>query len=283
MCRRSKFIPISAVFDLIHPNDLDTFKASITDSAETFDEWFVEYRIIINGQEKWVTGHSIPERNSDGSTSWFGQLNDTTDEKQNRLKLERYQADLERAQRIGQLGYWQANLITGELFWSDMIYEIFGVNKQEFVPSIEAFNSVVHPDDLALVHASEEHAQITGVHDVVHRIVRPSGEVRWVHELADFNDNANNTMLVGTVRDITQQKTYEKDLERLSLTDELTGAYNRRYCHNRLEQLLGSAVKRGFPVALALLDIDFFKKVNDTYGHDIGDTVLKQFISYEKK
>lgn len=81
---------------------------------------------------------------------------------------------------------------------------------------------------------------------MVHRIVRPNGEIRWVHELADFNDNDKNTMLVGTVRDITQQKIYELDLERLSLTDELTGAYNRRYCYNRLDQLLGSAVKRGF-------------------------------------
>lgn len=203
----------------------------------------------------------------------------TPQKKKNRLKLERYQADLERAQRIGQLGYWQANLITGELFWSDMIYEIFGVHKREFEPSIEAFNSVVHPDDLALVHASEEQAKITGVHDVVHRIVRPNGEIRWVHELADFNDNDKNTMLVGTVRDITQQKIYELDLERLSLTDELTGAYNRRYCYNRLDQLLGSAVKRGFQWLWPCLISIFSKKVNDTYGHDIGDSVLKQFAT----
>ncbi|MCO4321126.1 PAS domain-containing protein [Aliidiomarina quisquiliarum] len=71
----------SVVFDLIHPNDLDSLKSSIIDSAETFDEWFVEYRIVVNGEEKWVTEHSIPERNSDGSTSWFGQLIDTTEEK----------------------------------------------------------------------------------------------------------------------------------------------------------------------------------------------------------
>lgn len=90
-------------------------------------------------------------------------------------------------------------------------------------------------------------------------------------------------MLVGTVRDITQQKTYEIELERLSLTDELTGAYNRRYCHNRLEQLFSSAIKRGASVALAVLDIDLFKDVNDTYGHDIGDEVLKKFANKIKE
>jgi len=166
------------IFDLIHTADINTLKASIADTAETFDEWFVEYRVIVDDKEKWVTGHAIPERNADGSISWFGQIVDSTVEKHNWLKIEQYQDDLERAQRVGQLGYWRANLITGELYWSEMIYEIFGVDKQEFKPSIEAFNNAVHPEDLALLRASEEQAKVTGIHDVVHRIIRPDGEIR---------------------------------------------------------------------------------------------------------
>lgn len=259
------------IFDVIHPADLNTLKSSITDSAETFDEWFVEYRVIVDGKEKWVTGHAIPERNADGSISWFGQIVDTTVEKQNRLRLEQYQADLERAQRVGQLGYWQANLETGAVYWSDMIDEFFGVTKGDYEPSVSAFKQAVHPDDLAEVELNEVKSKSTGVFDMVHRIIRADGEIRWVHELADFSDSAERKVMMGTMRDVTQQKKYEAELERLSLTDELTGAYNRRYCHNRLLQLFKAKKERGNSVALAVLDIDFFKTVNDTYGHDVGE------------
>lgn len=69
---------------------------------------------------------------------------------------------------------------------------------------------------------------------------------------------------------------YHRSME-LAVTDALTGLYNRRYMTNHLETLQKSAVQDYKPVSLLILDIDFFKKVNDTHGHDVGDAVLKQF------
>ncbi len=69
---------------------------------------------------------------------------------------------------------------------------------------------------------------------------------------------------------------YHRSME-LAVTDALTGLYNRRYMTNHLETLQNSAVQDHKPVSLLILDIDFFKKVNDTHGHDVGDEVLKQF------
>ncbi|BAF59908.1 MAG: diguanylate cyclase [Pelotomaculum sp.] len=67
-------------------------------------------------------------------------------------------------------------------------------------------------------------------------------------------------------------------LELLSITDPLTGAYNRRYIISQLEQELAVAARHGLPLSLIMIDIDHFKKVNDTHGHQVGDEVLKDVV-----
>src|SRR5215217_5096824 len=63
----------------------------------------------------------------------------------------------------------------------------------------------------------------------------------------------------------------------MSITDALTGLHNRRYMEGHLETLAEQASSRGRPLALMILDIDFFKSIHDTYGHDAGDDVLREF------
>lgn len=63
----------------------------------------------------------------------------------------------------------------------------------------------------------------------------------------------------------------------LAVTDGLTGLHNRRYMEMHLQSLIDQAVSRGRPLSALVVDIDFFKKVNDTYGHDAGDDVLREF------
>lgn len=181
---------------------------------------------------------------------------------------------LQRIQQIARMGYWRASLKANELFWSEVVYGIFGVNPDTFTPCIRAFKVMVHPDDLESVEASMRRAQETGSHDVEHRIVRPDGEVRWVHELADYVPEGDEQILIGTVRDITEQKRLELRLRQLSRTDELTGLFNRRYFMQRLLQELARYRRYGRPTSVVLFDYDHFKRINDTHGHPAGDQVL---------
>jgi two-component system cell cycle response regulator len=71
---------------------------------------------------------------------------------------------------------------------------------------------------------------------------------------------------------------YHRSME-LAVTDSLTGLYNRRYMSNHLDALLQRAKLDYKPVSVLIMDIDFFKNVNDTYGHDVGDDVIKGFAS----
>ncbi|NIC04790.1 GGDEF domain-containing protein [Billgrantia bachuensis] len=191
-----------------------------------------------------------------------------------REEIARLNRTLHRIQCIARLGYWKASLKANELFWSEAIYDIFGVDPSTFTPSIRAFKAMVHPEDLESVEASMWRAQETGSHDVEHRIVRPDGEVRWVHELADYMPEGDEQILIGTVRDITEQKRLELRLRQLSRTDELTALFNRRYFMQRLVQELARYRRYGRSTAVVLFDFDHFKRINDTHGHSAGDQAL---------
>jgi len=80
--------------------------------------------------------------------------------------------------------------------------------------------------------------------------------------------------LLSSVRDITERKKVEKELQRLSFLDGLTGIANRRYFDEYLEKELKQAVRNGIPLSLIMCDIDYFKAYNDNYGHQAGDKCL---------
>ncbi len=95
----------------------------------------------------------------------------------------------------------------------------------------------------------------------------------------------NNELIVRTRTQVLRKQyqdrlrhNYHRSME-LAVTDGLTGLYNRRYMANHLDTLLQKARQEFKPVSVLIMDIDFFKNVNDTYGHDVGDDVLKAFSS----
>jgi two-component system cell cycle response regulator len=90
--------------------------------------------------------------------------------------------------------------------------------------------------------------------------------------------------LIARVRTQLRKKRYADRLRHnvqlsleMAITDQLTGLHNRRYMSRHLDTLIASALKSGRPLAFLIFDIDHFKTVNDTHGHDIGDEVLREF------
>ncbi|TNE76577.1 MAG: diguanylate cyclase [Gammaproteobacteria bacterium] len=90
-----------------------------------------------------------------------------------------------------------------------------------------------------------------------------------------YDEQGELIAVVETVRDITEQKKAQSTLEVMAITDELTGLYNRRHFNEHLNQEWQRGIRSGEPLALILLDIDYFKQYNDHYGHIAGDECLK--------
>ncbi|WP_423187314.1 PAS domain-containing protein [Alishewanella sp. d11] len=204
----------SSVFAKIHPDDLVGLADSINVSAKHLSLWQHQYRVIQqNGSPAWMAGRATPEAMPDGSTLWHGYIEDITTSKLHYLELERVNSELklsqqrlEMASETALIGFWQASLVTGELWWSPVIYQIFGFD-ENVMPSVALFKSTLHPQDRQLVAESEQRALETGLHNVVHRIIRPDGTIRWVHELARLLplDEYPEQTLVGSVQDVTER------------------------------------------------------------------------------
>ncbi|TFG28922.1 PAS domain S-box protein [Candidatus Thorarchaeota archaeon] len=127
-------------------------------------------------------------------------------------KLRLSEARLAEAQRISHSGSWVWEIRENREIWSDEIYRIFGLEPQEFQATYEAFLQSVHPED----RESVEEAVKSAIHDrtpyrIDHRIVRPDGSVRYVHEEGEvtFDDDGTAIQMIGTIQDITAQKNQE--------------------------------------------------------------------------
>ncbi|OHE03825.1 MAG: hypothetical protein A3G74_01195, partial [Sulfurimonas sp. RIFCSPLOWO2_12_FULL_34_6] len=97
------------------------------------------------------------------------------------------------------------------------------------------------------------------------------------------NDDDEITAFISTGKDITQRIEMEKNLEKLATTDKLTGIYNRHKFEEIFNLELNRVLRYESPLTLIMFDIDYFKKVNDTYGHDTGDYVLKEIVNIVKE
>ncbi len=127
--------------------------------------------------------------------------------------LERSENSLKQAQRIAHIGNWDWNIVNNELFWSDEIYRIFGIEPQKFDATYDAFLNMVHPDDRSYVQKSVNGAvNEQKPYNIEHRIILPDGKIRFVHEQAVviFDENNQAIQMVGTIHDITERSERSK-------------------------------------------------------------------------
>jgi len=163
-------------------------------------------------------------------------------------------------------------------FLSEKTLDFYGVSAEDGVRDPERIFNMIHPDDLAMVHESINESARTLEEWVCEYRVVVNDRVSWVRGVARPEQDPDGTICWhGMVTNIDRQKTLELELEQLSITDELTGLYNRRYMLRKLDESVAESKRYGDTFSLVSLDIDFFKAINDAYGHPTGDAVLRGF------
>jgi signal transduction histidine kinase len=132
-------------------------------------------------------------------------------------QLEEAQRKLIESQRIGRIGNWELDLRSGELWWSDQVFELFGIAPQSFGGDLHSFESRVHPGDRHLLKPARDRALIGGVMQIEYRIVKPDGSIAWMFEVGDTRRDAVGEPIWygGMVQDITQRKLAEIENARL--------------------------------------------------------------------
>jgi diguanylate cyclase (GGDEF)-like protein/PAS domain S-box-containing protein len=194
------------------------------------------------------------------------------------LALQTSQERLANAQEIAHLGNWALDLRTGEFDCSDEIFRIFGFDPREAGRSAADLLNRLHPNDREVVRESIElHFAEGRAFDIDHRVILSDESERTVHtEGRRILDDAGEAIwFEGTAQDITERKHAEEEIRHLAFHDSLTGLANRRLLRELLIQAVQRAERKKQPFGLLYLDIDNFKRINDTLGHPAGDLYLQ--------
>jgi PAS domain S-box-containing protein len=199
----------------IHPDDAARVFAAVQAHFDGKTPAFAEeYRILCkDGSLKWISDRGVARRDADGRViRMAGSENDISERKRIEQVLRDSQADLNRAQSVGQIGSWRLNIGTGELHWSDENYRIFGIAVGTPL-SYQSFLAVVHPDDRDYVDRMWTSALGGMPYDIEHRLL-VDDTVKWVRERAEleFDEQSNLLGGFGTTQDITGLKQAEQAL-----------------------------------------------------------------------
>ncbi len=227
---------LDLVFDRVHPEDRDRLQELRNRATQNGIDLDVEHRILLpDGVIKHVHVVAHAGRDNSGNLEYAGVVTDITERKRAdderealSRSLQESKARLEEAQSVAHVGYWDWDLETGEIIWSDETYRIFGFKPQERTMDIETVRGLIHPDDREALYSTVDEEVAVGVHPVhQHRIVRPSGEVRTVQSITsklwkttdvgpEDGISREHNRLFGTVQDITELKQAEEASHALS-------------------------------------------------------------------
>lgn len=194
-------------------------------------------------------------------------------------QLAKSQDSLIAAQRIARLGNWAFDINTSTLELSDQLYTLFGIEKDQVSVSLFTLLETIHQDDRDSVKQwITEATNGIDVASINHRIVRGDGSTIDVTQQLEavLDSNGKVTFLQGILQDVTERRKAEEEIYRLAYYDNLTSLPNRELFKTHLERALYRAKNNERLVAVLFVDMDDFKKINDTFGHAVGDLLLQE-------
>ena len=191
------------------------------------------------------------------------------------------EARLAAAQRIAKIGDWEWEASSGRHHWSEQTLRLLGT--QTVVrPTHEEFLARIHPDDRSRArHALDDALHAAGSFELEFRVGAAGVEEVILHAQGEAVVGPTGLVagLAGTLQDVTERRRAEERIRRLAYFDAQTALPNRVLFQERVLQAIADARRSRRLVALLFMDLDHFKQVNDTLGHDAGDLLLCEVAS----
>ena len=274
-CRKEDLL-LRPVLDLIHPEDQDKVSARIEKRVkrEVIEEEYIIRIITAGGNVKWVEVSAVAIE-WEGRPASLSLLNDIT--------------ELKRAEKLAKENEKRFRYIIEFLplplaiideknnyeYINPKFTQVFGYNLSD-IPTGEKWLEQAYPDPeyrREVIETWKNDIKKLGqdvVRDRSFKVTCKDGQEKYVHFSPVLMDNNKHLMIC---EDITERKLYEEQLTYLSLHDQLTGLYSRHFLEAEMQRL---DIERQLPLSIIMSDLNGLKLVNDTYGHDTGDEMLKK-------
>lgn len=240
---------------------------------------FIFEHRLASGELRDVEAYVTPIE-IDGQPLLLSIIHDITERKQVESALRESEERLRLALSASKQGWFDVDLVSGRVRVSPEYVQMIGYDPDDFDTSVENWLNNVHPEDRpGLAQAFEQCVKEGGPHTLEYRRQTQQGEWRWIRsvgKVVEWGGNQKASRIIGIHTDISDWKHMEAHVRQLAFFDALTGLPNRRLLNDRLAQAMSASKRTGRYCALMFIDLDNFKPLNDTHGHDAGDLLLME-------
>ena len=260
-------------FAYLHPDDREQVGAGYAQMFGDAGSFELDYRVVL-GTGVTLTLHALGRRDPDRPGCYAGTVQDVTELRQAERSARRerdYAAAITGSMREGFMLTRDGAILEV----NQALCELTGFSREELL-GVGVPYPFWAPEAVPEIARQRKLIQGEQGHEFEAKYVRKDG-TRFdasITAVAARSIDGEPLGYVSTVRDISERKRIEAELQRLATHDPLTGLANYRVLHERLRSDVARATRHGHPLSVAVLDLDHFKEINDRYGHPTGDRVL---------
>lgn len=266
------------LFSRIHPKDLPGFVAADAQAFHARAEFAQEVRFFrADGQERWMSVKSSPYTTEDGEIAYQGFMEDITERK---LAEERVRASESFLQQIFDTSNVAIFLVNPQGIITRAnrkMAQMFGCTMEQLTGA--PYVSLVDPAERQASHQKMLALLASDIDSVnLERLyLRHDGKTFWGNLTGKRFNGSDGTEygLIGVIMDVSERRRAEEEVRNLAFYDPLTNLPNRRLLLDHLQTCIDASSRNGLYGALVFIDLDNFKTLNDSLGHDVGDQLLR--------